>query len=137
MPTLAAYYGLHSKLWTRKFPHAANVLRRIQHHLEPIFERLHADAVLQRLLERTEAMHARDVSSGTPTRPHEIEREAEALGEAVAELEAATRRYGARASSEVSEWADRALRALRELHGVMATASRCLAPQRFDADVAA
>ena len=135
-PTLAPCYGLHSKLWTRKFPHAHNVLKRIQGHLMPVFRRLEADAVLKSLLERCETLHAREMSQAGLTTAgiglSKIGTEAAAVAATVEELEEAVARYAAYASVPVAEWARRSLSALHKLQMVLETTSnRCLS-RRFD-----
>ena len=112
-PTLRPYYGLHSKLWTRRFPNAENVLKRCQECLEPVFRRYDADVILRSLLKQTEALHG---SGGGG----EMWKQAESVGDAVENLEAAIEKHGTHASTPIAAWAERALAALRELHSIYA-----------------
>ena len=135
LPKLQPYYSLHSKLWTRRFPNPENVLRRCREYLQPVFQQREADAVLVRLLQRTEELHASDDEKLTGE-PDEMERQAASMGVAAEELEAAISKHVARASPSVAAWAYKALDALRGLHTVMESASRAFSARTLSADLA-
>ena len=129
----------HSKLWTRKFPNAKNVLRQCQRCLAPIFARHDADEALIALLQRQEALHASDDKFTSPfalgrgsgaqqhsshsSRALRLSEESDALQAAVEELEAAMARHAPHASRGVVAWGIRALEARRELHSFTARAA--------------
>ena len=87
--------GLHSKLWTRRFPNCGRLVERIQALLTPVFKRLEGDVAMRRVL------HAAPLDKGA--------------------LREAMREYGECASAQVvqealgrldtSDAADEALRA--------------------------
>lgn len=91
--------GLHSKLWTRKFPSVAKLVRHIQHTLLPVFRRQDGDKALAALLRgrpRDEVRALRDVLSayGRYSSPQVVERATQELlliDEADAELREAMR----------------------------------------------
>ena len=133
IPTLAPFYSLHSKLWTRKFPNAANVLRRCQQYLQPIFLRYEADASLRSLLQQTEKLHASDEK--LTGQPGEIRKQAASVASALDQLDANLTKHGANASSSVLAWATRASEALKGLHVGLEAASQRFEGRAFDLDL--
>ena len=132
-PALEPYYSLHSKLWTRRFPNAENVLKRCQQHLMPVFHRHDADTILRNLLKRTEKLHGMASSDVKLTKePDEIRKQAASLAAAVAEIDAALECHVAHASTFVIEWAEKVLDALKGLLAVMETAERHFDSRAFD-----
>lgn len=132
MPRLQPYYSLHSKLWTRLFPNADNVLKRCQQCLRPVFQRYDSDEILKDLLKRTEKLHGRTSADDVLTgKPEEIRKQATSVASALVELEGALAAHGAQASTFIADWATKALEALKGLHAVMQSAERHF-DSRFD-----
>lgn len=116
-----AVHGIHSKLWTRRFPCAAAIVQQVQAALASAFERHDADAELQRLLRQHEALHAAEAPNGETLEA--LHAEGAALGKAVGELRDVMARRLEHASPRVAAWTEAALAALVELQSVTSRAA--------------